>query len=75
MVGTTAQSFQYDGLSRQTFGRDSVEATHADSWFAFDSLGRVAEEKQTYGGNDRCATYNAFESLPPSPAIPQRGFF
>jgi YD repeat-containing protein len=49
VIGTTGQSFQYDGLSRMTFARDSVGSANADSVFIFDSLGRMIEEGQSYG--------------------------
>ena len=66
VVGTTAQAVQYDGLSRQTFTRDTSDSANADASFAFDSLGRVVEEAQAFGGNTRYLTHNAFESAPPS---------
>jgi hypothetical protein len=47
--GTTAQSFEYDGMSRKTFARDSVGSVNADATFVFDSLSRVMEEVQSYG--------------------------
>ena len=53
VVGTTAQSFQYDGLSRTTFARDGVVSTNADVTLAYDSLGRVLEDAQAYGSNTR----------------------
>ena len=64
--GTTAQSFQYDGLSRMTFARDSVSSTNADVTTVYDSLGRTLEESQTYGSNTRNATNDAFTSYPVS---------
>ncbi len=64
VVGTTAQSFSYDGLSRNTFARDTVSSTNADVTFVYDSLGRVVEESQTYGGNTRNVTNNQFTSYP-----------
>ena len=60
--GTTAEAFEYDGLSRQTFARDSIDTTDVDATFAFDSLGRAVEEGQAYGGNTRYVTQNAFVS-------------
>jgi len=48
VVGTTAQSSQFDGLSRMTFARDSVGGTNADVTIVYDSLSRVLEESETY---------------------------
>jgi RHS repeat-associated protein len=62
--GTTAQSFQFDGLSRNTFARDSVGATNADVTSVYDSLNRLLEESQVYGGNTRNVTNTAFVSAP-----------
>ncbi len=71
VLGTTGQSFQYDGLSRMTFARDSVGSTNADVTLAYDSLGRVLEDAQAYGSNTRYVTNSAFTSYPvaslPSP--------
>jgi YD repeat-containing protein len=39
VVGTTAQSFQYDGLSRMTLARDSVGSTNADVTTVYTSNG------------------------------------
>ncbi|MCG8585201.1 MAG: RHS repeat protein, partial [Pirellulales bacterium] len=64
VIGTTAQSFEYDGLSRTTFARDSVSTTHADVSLDYDSLGRVLEDSQTFGGNTRNATNSEFTSYP-----------
>ena len=64
VVGTTAQTFQYDGVARITFARDTVGSTHADVTIVYDSLSRVLEESQTYGGNTRNATNAAFKSTP-----------
>jgi YD repeat-containing protein len=64
VVGTTAQCFQYDGLSRMTFGRDTVSSANADAAFTFDSLGRVVEEGQTYGSDTCYITHDAWTSLP-----------
>ena len=62
VVGTTAQAFQYDGLSRMTFSRDDA-GSNADASFFFDSLGRSVEEKQTFHDDDRYVTHSAFASL------------
>jgi RHS repeat-associated protein len=64
VAGTTAQSFQFDGLSRITFARDSVRGTNADVTTVYDSLSRLLEESQVYGGNTRNVTNTAFVSLP-----------
>ena len=62
--GTTAQSFQFDGLSRLTFARDSVGITNADVTTVYDSLSRLLEESQVYAGNTRNVTNSAFISAP-----------
>jgi hypothetical protein len=62
--GTTAQSSQYDGLSRRTFSRDTVDDANADVTTIYDSIGRTLEESQTYNGNTRNATNTAFTSYP-----------
>ena len=48
VVGTTAKSSQFDGLSRMTFVVDSVSSTNADVTIVYDSLSRVLEESETY---------------------------
>jgi len=63
VMGTTAQSFQYDGLSHLTFSRDTVLLNHADASFSFDSLGRSIEESQVYQSNTRTNTYDEWTSL------------
>ncbi len=62
--GTTAQSFQFDGLSRLTLARDSVGITNADVTTVYDSLSRLLEESQVYAGNTRNVTNSAFISAP-----------
>ncbi len=62
--GTTAQSMQYDGLSRNTFARDTVGSTNADVALVYDSLSRSLEEAQLYQGNTRYVTNTAFTSYP-----------
>jgi RHS repeat-associated protein len=64
VIGTTAQSFQYDGLSRNTKAVDTVTSTSAEVDFVYDSLNRVLEETQIYGGNTRYTTHTAWISLP-----------
>ncbi len=64
VIGTTAQSFQFDGLSRTTSARDSVNTTHADVALVYDSLSRVLEDSQTFGGNTRNVTNEKFTSFP-----------
>lgn len=49
VVGTSAQSFQYDGMSRMTLATDTAGSFTAGVGFYFDSLGRVIEEAQSYG--------------------------
>ena len=66
VVGTTAQSFQFDGLSRTTFARDGVGSTNADVTRVYDSLGRELEDSQAYAGHVRNATNTAFTSYPVS---------
>jgi RHS repeat-associated protein len=66
VIGTTAQGFAYDGLSRNTFARDSISSTHADVSLRYDSLSRVLEDSQAYGGNTRNVTNSKFASLPVS---------
>ncbi|QNN23312.1 hypothetical protein HED60_13850 [Planctomycetales bacterium ZRK34] len=64
VVGTTAQNWEYDGLSRMTFARDSISSTHADVNLRYDAVSRVLEDSQTYGGNTRDVTNTAFTSYP-----------
>ena len=64
VVGTTAQSFQYDGLSRQTQAIDTVSSTHAEVDFVYDSINRTIEEIQKYEGNTRYTTHNNWVSFP-----------
>ena len=64
VVGTNAQSFQFDGLSRKTFARDSISSTHADVNLRYDSLRRTLEESQAFGGNTRNVTNQGFASHP-----------
>ena len=64
--GTTAQSFKYNGLSQTTFARDTANGCNADAAMVYDSIGRTVEEVQTYGGNTRYVTNDAFTSLPVS---------
>ncbi len=66
VAGTTAQSFQHDGLSRMTFARDSLSSTNADVTLVYDSLSRVLEESHGFGGNTRNVTHAAFTSTPVS---------
>jgi YD repeat-containing protein len=66
VVGTTAQAFQFDGLSRTTFARDTVGSTNADVTLVYDSLGRVLEDSQAFAGHVRNATNTAFASYPVS---------
>ncbi len=56
--GTTDQSFEYDGLGRQTLAIDDAPAGTARVTIFYDSLGRVLEENQ--GASD--VTHTAFTS-------------
>lgn len=62
VVGTTAQTFHFDGLSRNTFARDSIGSTNADVTFVRDSIDRVLEEAQVYGGDSRYVTHDQWTS-------------
>jgi len=64
VLGTDSQSFEYDGLSRLTRSLDTISSTSAEARFFFDSISRVVEESQSYGGNTRNVTHNAFTSSP-----------
>ncbi len=64
--GTTAQSFQYNGLAQTTFARDTANGNNADVTLVYDSIQRTVEEAQAYGGNTRFVTNDAFTSLPVS---------
>jgi hypothetical protein len=64
--GTTAQSFQHNGLAQTTFARDTVGTNNADVTLVYDSIGRTVEEEQVYGGNTRYVTNDGFTSLPVS---------
>ncbi len=61
--GTTAQSFQYNGLSQTTFARDTAGTNNADVTLVYDSIQRTIEEAQAFGGNTRYVTNDAFTSL------------
>ena len=62
--GTTGQSFQYDGLTRLTSSTDTTASGSAVANTTYDSLGRTVEEGQTFAGNTRYLTNDAFTSLP-----------
>jgi RHS repeat-associated protein len=64
VVGTTAQAAEFDGLSRITFGRNSISTAHADVSRFYDSLDRILEDSQTFSGNTRNVTNEMFESFP-----------
>ena len=63
-VGTTSQTFKYDGLGRKTEAFDNNEATPTTDdvtcTFAYDSLSRLVEETQQIGsgGSVRAVTCN-----------------
>jgi RHS repeat-associated protein len=63
LYGTTAQSFQYDGLSRVTFSQDSASTTSIVQPY-YDSLGQVLEENQNIGSVSHYVTHNAWTSYP-----------
>ncbi|WP_093281801.1 RHS repeat-associated core domain-containing protein [Verrucomicrobium sp. GAS474] len=69
VLGTTAQTFQYDGLGRNTQAIDTVVSTSAEVDFIYDSLGHVLEEKQAYGGQTRYTTHNSWFSLVPAVVV------
>jgi|GEM_PF-3413750 len=56
VIGTTAETYEYDGLSRLALATDNNEpaASSDDSVisYAYDSLSRVVEETQKIGGLD-----------------------
>jgi YD repeat-containing protein len=66
VIGTTAQSFQYDDLSRLTQATDVSGSNTAQVAFYYDSLNRLVEEDQTYGptgsGDVRYVTHDKFAS-------------
>ncbi len=64
VVGTDEQSFEYDGLSRQTQSIDTVGATNATVEMSYDSLNRVIEDSQAYTGGTRNVTTTGFSSHP-----------
>jgi RHS repeat-associated protein len=64
--GTTSQSFQYDGMNRQTFARDSVSSVNADSSFYYDSLSRTVQEGPTVDSYTVYMTNQNFTSLKPT---------
>lgn len=65
VVGTTSQTFQYDGLSRSTQSSDASTDGTATVRTFFDSIDRVLEDSQQFGGNTRNQTKTAFDSLSP----------
>ena len=63
--GTTSQSFQFDGLSRQTQSSDVTSGGTVQAAFYFDSLSRSIEEAPTtLGPGSRYLTNTAFTSYP-----------
>ena len=61
---TTSQSFEYDGLSRMTDAQNNGSAGMSEVKLVYDSLGRVLEDAQTFGGHPRYVTNTAFTSYP-----------
>jgi RHS repeat-associated protein len=64
VVGTDAQAFEYDGLTRQTQSIDTVASTEATVQMFYDSMNRVVEDSQSYTGGTRNVTTTAFASHP-----------
>ena len=63
--GTISQSFQFDGLSRQTQSSDVTSGGTVQAAFYFDSLSRSVEEAPTtLGLGSRYLTNTAFISYP-----------
>jgi RHS repeat-associated protein len=68
-TNTQSQSFAFDGLSRATFARDSnmplgESGAYADVNLFYDSIDRVLEVSQAFGGNTRDVTNTQFKSYP-----------
>ena len=70
VTGTLFQTFQFDGLRRLTFSRDSTGTfglptlVNADAGFSHDSIDRILEEQQAYaGGAASYVTRQAWTSL------------
>jgi RHS repeat-associated protein len=61
---TTSQSFRFDGLSRVTDAQNNGTAGSSDVQIYYDSLGRVLEDSQTFGGNTRNVTTTGITSYP-----------
>jgi RHS repeat-associated protein len=63
---TVLQQFQYDGLSRTTYGHNegALSANPSDVNLYYDSIDRVLEDSQTFGGNTRNVTNAVFTSYP-----------
>jgi YD repeat-containing protein len=61
VFGTTAQSYEYDGLSRMTFSEDIV-VDGTDASITYDSLGRIIEESQAYEADTHFVTHDAWTS-------------
>ena len=62
VLGPTFQYFQFDGLSRLALGNDVYSGTTAG--FTRDSINRVLEEQQSFEGDTRYVTHNAWTSYP-----------
>ena len=65
VVGTTSQTFKYDGLSRATESTDASADGTATVRTFYDSIDRVIEGSQQFGGSTRNQTTIAFDSLSP----------
>jgi RHS repeat-associated protein len=64
--GTTSQSFQYDGLGRQTLSSDTTPTGTVQVAKVYDSLSRTLEEAPNTQGLARYLTNTAFTSYPPT---------
>ncbi len=66
VVGTTAGTYEYDGLSRMTRATDNNEPGDTDDdstiTYAYDSLSRVIEETQRMGSLSARATSSAWRA-------------
>ena len=72
-TATQSQFFQYDGLSRMVFARNSDHrlahqtasgAVYSEVTLVHDSLSRLLEDAQFFQGNTRYVTNTAFTSYP-----------
>lgn len=66
VVGTTSQSWRYDGLNRMVFAEDSISPSSVSAIVIldYDSVDRVLEDRQGYGAITRYVSNTAFSSYP-----------